>query len=242
MRAAGPREGPRAGARAQADARVGPNAIVQLGEALRARLGEERAAEVYAAAGLSPLLSDPPQAMVDERLVAALFRALYDQLPGEEPGALAAEAGARTASYLLANRIPAPARVALGLLPRGLSARLLLRAIAGNAWTFAGSGGFRARAGRPHRIEIAANPIPLPGCVWHVAVFEGLFRALVAPEARVRHVACCLAGAPACRFEIGFERAPEGAPRPHRGPATPERGRGWRRGWDSNPRMGKPIT
>lgn len=197
---------------AHAPSRVGPNAIIQLGEALCDRYGREVAGEVYGAAGMCALLDQPPQEMVDEQLVAALFRALRQRLPADEAAAVAADAGERTAQYLLANRIPRPARALLKALPAPLSARLLLRAMAANAWTFAGSGSFRARAGSPHRVEIAANPIAMPGCVWHVAVFQTLFRALVAPRAGVRETACCLQGVPACRFEIAHAetaRAPE---------------------------------
>lgn len=198
------------GTHGSASGKVGPNAILQLGHALREHQGERIARDVYTAAGLPDLLEAPPSEMVDERLVSALFRALDERLPRKEARAVAARAGARTAAYLLANRIPAPARAALAILPGPVSARLLLRAMARNAWTFAGSGEFRWRAGSPHVIEISRNPLAAPGCAWHVAVFEGLFRALVAPEARVRHTACCLDGDDACRFSI-FRRHSESA-------------------------------
>ncbi len=193
--------------------RVGPNAVIQLGHALRAQRGEARAVQVFAAAGLREWLDEPPQVMVDERAVDRLFRSLRGCLAAGEAAAVAAEAGERTAQYLLANRIPPAARAALRLLPQPLSARMLLRAIGANAWTFAGSGVFRARPGPPDRVEILANPIAIPGCVWHVAIFEGLFRALVAPRARVRHLSCCLDGAPGCRFDIDRPRRRQGASR-----------------------------
>jgi len=208
---AGPSSAADASSRVGLD-RVGPNAIIQLGEALLDRHGRELAREVYEAAGVCGLLDHPPQRMVDEQLVATLFRALRRRLPADEASAVAADAGERTARYLLANRIPGPARALLKALPAPLSARLLLRAMAANAWTFAGSGSFRARAGSPHRVEIVANPIAMPGCVWHVAVFQTLFRALVAPRARAWQTACCREGALACSFEIahaGSARGPE---------------------------------
>jgi len=188
-------------------ARVGPNAVIQLGHALRERYGDDVAREVYAAAGEAGLLDAPPEAMVDERLVARLFAALHQRLPGPAASATAARAGTRTADYLLANRIPGPVRTLLRALPAPLSARLLLRAVAANAWTFAGSGGFRVRAGAPHVIEIDANPVATPGCAWHVAVFEGLFHTLVSERARVRHPRCCHAGARTCRFEVDVPSA-----------------------------------
>jgi divinyl protochlorophyllide a 8-vinyl-reductase len=184
------------------DGRVGPNAVIQLGQALRALEGEARALEVFEAADMPEWLSESPEDMVDERRVRQLFDALHARLPAERAAAAAADAGTRTADYLLANRIPRPVCLVLARLPAWASSRLLLRAITANAWTFAGSGAFTARAGTPHVVEIADNPIAMPGCTWHAAVFEGLFRALVSPRTVVRHVRCSLDGTPACRFEI----------------------------------------
>jgi len=197
-----------------APGRVGPNAVIRLGEALRDRHGEARASAVFDRAGLGSILVEPPAEMVDERAAAGLFDALFAALPGDEAVAIAADAGKRTADYVLAHRIPRPAQAVLRILPPPLAARMLLRAIASSAWTFAGSGVFRARAGSPNVVEIAANPLAMPGCAWHVAVFERLFRALVSPRSTVRHTRCCDAGAPACRFEIttGARAAPGHAP------------------------------
>ncbi len=194
-----------AGSEATEGQRVGPNAVIQLGHVLRERLGDGPAEQVFAHADARPLLLDPPGEMVDERVVASLFRALHECLAPAEARAVAAAAGGRTADYLLEHRIPGFAHRLLHALPRRLSARLLLRAVAANAWTFAGSGAFRALTGTPCAAEIAANPLLMPDCTWHVAVFEGLFRSLVAPRTRVNHTACCLEGDRACRFEIDVE-------------------------------------
>lgn len=182
---------------------VGPNAVIQLAAALREGFGEAVAERVFSQAGLAQSLIEPPAEMVDEAAVARLFRALFAALPAVQAERAAAEAGLRTARYLLANRIPGPARLALKTLPAPLAADFLLRAISRNAWTFAGSGQVRVHAGAPSVIEIQANPLAMPGCPWHIGVFEGLFRALVAPDASVYHPQCCFAGAAACRFEIG---------------------------------------
>lgn len=180
-----------------APALVGPNAVIQVAAALRALRGEAAAAQVFAAAGLSQMLAAPPQSMTEERAVAALHRAVAEMAPEA-----AGEAGARTADYLLANRIPAPAQRLLRALPRPLAARLLLAAIRRNAWTFAGSGAVSVAGwGRPV-IAIADNPLSVPGCPWHRGVFQRLFRALVDPGATVRVTACCAEGAAACRFEV----------------------------------------
>jgi divinyl protochlorophyllide a 8-vinyl-reductase len=187
-------------------ARIGPNAVIQLGETLAAH-GEDRlAGEIYLAAGCPDWLARPPQAMVEEDAVVRLHRALWRLAAREQAAAYAREAGMRTGDYILANRIPAPARMLLRLMPAPIAARLLVEAISAHAWTFAGSGRFSAQAGTPVIVEIADNPLAGPeGCVWHTAVFRRLFQSLVHAESDVRETACCGAGAPACRFEIAWK-------------------------------------
>ncbi len=192
-------------------ARVGPNAVLQTAAALRAEGGEALARQVFEAAGLARLLEAPPEAMVPEIEAARLHRVVAACLPAGRAERVAAEAGRLTAEYLLAHRIPKPAQRLLRALPPRLAGRLLLTAISRAAWTFAGSGGFSFRGwGRPV-VEIAANPLATPGCPWHRAVFERLFRALVAPGTRVVETACCARGAPACRYEIALRPAPGAA-------------------------------
>lgn len=176
--------------------------MIQLEAALRARLGEPAVRSVFLRAGHPNLLRTAPAEMVDELTARELFDATCELLPAGVASEVLADAGRRTAEYLLENRIPRPAQALLKALPPFVSGRLLLAAIRRNAWTFAGSGVFSARAGRPSVIEIAGNPLAVPGCVWHVAVIERLFRALVAPQTDVGHPRCCRAGEPACRFEI----------------------------------------
>jgi len=193
---------------------IGPNAVIQLGETLAAH-GEGRLArEIWLAAGCSDWLAHPPAAMVPEDAVARLHRALWTIVPPGRAAAYAREAGMRTADYILAHRIPAPARMVLRLMPAPIAARLLLEAITAHAWTFAGSGRFKAIAGSPVLVEIGANPLAGPGgCVWHEAVFRRLFQSLVHAGAEAREIACCGAGASACRFEIPFATAGAAAER-----------------------------
>lgn len=197
------------------EARIGPNAVVQLGEALAAHGAGRLAREIYLAAGRPDWLDHPPEAMVPEAEVAALHAALHRVLPEDEARAYAREAGMRTGDYILAHRIPKPARLTLRLLPSGLAARLLLEAIAAHAWTFAGSGRFAYAAGPRLTVSIAANPLATaPGCDWHAAVFRRLFQSLVHASAEVREIACCARGAPACVFAIAWHGA-EGRATPH---------------------------
>jgi len=178
--------------------KVGPNAIIQTAAALEAQGGRRLAETAFGEAGMTAMLDDPPQEMVDEALVARLNRAVLAVMPQDEALAVLAEAGERTGRYVLENRIPAPIRMFLRLLPARLAAPLLLSAIRRNGWTFAGSGRVSVRPGRRACIEIAANPIPLPGGVWHAGAFGHLFRALVSPRARVSHAG----GAAEERFTI----------------------------------------
>ena len=188
---------------------IGPNAVIQLGEALRVMLGEQRAAGLYRDAGCAAWFATPPDAMVDERRTAALHQALRREWPEEAPGILA-EAGRRTGDYILAHRIPRPAQWLLRHLPAGLAGPSLLDAIARNAWTFAGTGRFSARRGRPCLVEIAGNPLvageraEAPVCVWHAAVFRRLFQELVHSGTSVREIACGAVGGDACRFAIDW--------------------------------------
>lgn len=186
----------------QGGAVIGPNAVLQTEAALVEAGGYPLAAKVFAAADLSQLLVDRPGEMIDEAIPKALFAALFATLPRHDALRLAHRAGELTGAYILRNRIPGPVSSLLKLLPARIAAPLLLRAICKHAWTFAGSGACSVKPGAPSRIEIQNNPLAMPGCAWHVGVFEVLFGALVSPRVRVVHDhGPKLDGAP-CRFEI----------------------------------------
>jgi divinyl protochlorophyllide a 8-vinyl-reductase len=101
------------------------------------------------------------------------------------------------------------AQSVLRAMPGALAAPILTRAIARNAWTFAGSGAFRVLSLRPVVVELADNPLirgeraNAPLCAWHVAVFDGLYGALAGTGWRAQEVACSACCDRACRFEIG---------------------------------------
>lgn len=197
--------------RAETHGCIGPNAATRLAEALAETEGSEAAHTVFAAAGLAAWLDHPPEAMIREDDAARLFDLTRARYAPERADAVLADAGRRTGRYILANRIPPLARGVLRLLPATLALPLLLKAVSAHAWTFAGSG----RVGVEGRVlRIARNPLArprgalAPACVWHVAVFETLIRALVAPQATVRETACCATGADACVFEIALQPGP----------------------------------
>lgn len=193
--------------------RIGPNAVIRLAEAAQAMLGPGAAAAVFEAAGLAHRLDAPPEAMVEEGEVVALYAALATLAP-EQAGAVSAEAGHLTADYLLAWRIPRPVQWLLRRLPPRLAARILLGAIGGHAWTFAGSGRFSASAGAAANVSVEGGPFAEPGAAreplaaYYAAVFERLFRMLVSPAARAQ---AALDGS-TCRIRLAWRR--EGAGRP----------------------------
>ncbi len=184
-----------------APGRIGPNAILQYLPVLQA-VGARHDAMAQAGLGAAP----GDDAMIPEADAARLHRAVRALRPQDAPR-LAAKAGQRTADYILAHRIPRPAQRLLRALPAPLAARLLSRAIAQHAWTFAGSGTFRVLS--PWSFEIADNPLcrdepsDHPLCHWHAAVFQRLYRVLVAPDVVCVETRCgAMPGETACRFEL----------------------------------------
>jgi divinyl protochlorophyllide a 8-vinyl-reductase len=189
-------------------ARIGPNALIRAAEAARARLGETETQAVFTAAGLARRLLVEPGSMVPEDEVTSLHVALRRRAGTATAREIGYEAGVRTADYLLANRIPRPVQWVLRALPAGPSARLLSKAIARHAWTFAGSGTFTVRAGRPLELSVEACPVCRGAqsgetlCDYYTGTFERLFRRLVSARADVREIACEARGEGACVFEV----------------------------------------
>jgi divinyl protochlorophyllide a 8-vinyl-reductase len=184
--------------------RIGPNAILQLIDVLERRGEGDLLSAVLAEAGVQR----PPRnaGMLPEADFAAVHQALRRLSPAAE-GVLE-EAGLATGDYILAHRIPKVAQVVFRLLPGALAAPVLTKAIARHSWTFAGTGEFRVEASRPLELSVARNPLVVgwraasPQCIWHVGVFRQLYGRLVWPRVKVREVACCACGDPACRFEL----------------------------------------
>jgi divinyl protochlorophyllide a 8-vinyl-reductase len=185
--------------------RIGPNALTQLLPLLERAGGVEMRETLLARAGVFEM--PDMTGLIDEEPVARLHRAMRAEMPELAPS-LAWEAGVRTADYILAHRIPKPVQAVLKRLPAWAAGPVLSKAIAKNAWTFAGSGRFVVVRAWPAVFEIHDNPVVRgehaegPLCHWHSGVFERLYRVLVSDRARVREVACCACGDPACRFEV----------------------------------------
>ena len=167
--------------------RVGPNAVIQTRAALIEAQGSDRARSLFTDASLGHWFETPPDRMVPADKVHRLNSVLLAAFDGQSFEAVMRDAGRRTGRYILENRIPGPARLLLKMLPARLAVRVLLKAIRSNSWTFAGRAEVRVTPGNPAIIEIAGNPLPMPGCPWHAAVFETLFSALLSRPVRVGH-------------------------------------------------------
>jgi divinyl protochlorophyllide a 8-vinyl-reductase len=187
---------------------IGPNAVTRMAEALGDVGGGVRR-RVFADAGLSHRLEDPPSGMVPDDEVARLHEAAHAQLGAAAARAVGWEAGRLTGLYILERRIPPLARRMTPWLPRRLALRLLMPAIARHAWTFAGAGRF-AWSFSPEglELEIAGGPVSRrihadgPVCDYYAAAFETILRAMVDPGLTVTETACEAAGAAACRFLV----------------------------------------
>ena len=171
-------------------AMIGPHALIHTIAVMRDCLSGQACNEVLGNAQLSDLPSG--EQMVPE--IDALR--LHRWLALREPiacFAIASEAAQRTADYIIANRIPAPAVRLLQILPAALSAHLLMLAIRKHAWTFIGAGRFKPRGAWEFVIDRsdAGDTIMLPDSLfhWYAGVFERLYRRLVAPDCRCRIVA-----------------------------------------------------
>jgi divinyl protochlorophyllide a 8-vinyl-reductase len=171
--------------------RIGPNALLQVFNVLDDVLGAEETKRLARRAGLGHHVASPPSSMVDERDVVALHQTIRASLSADQSSLVLWQAGTRTANYILANRIPKLAQIVLRALPARPASAIMLRAIAKNAWTFAGSGQFSFRGGRPALLTLADCPACFEvyqaddPCLYYTATFEGLCRALVHPGAQI---------------------------------------------------------
>lgn len=188
--------------------RLGPNAILQLLAVVREREGEGAIANLLGRAGLPLDRAEAIEGPVPAAEVRALHATLTAIAGPDRARSFIAEAGRRTADYLLAHRIPRLFQLLLLLLPKPLRRTFLLAAIGRHAWTFTGGGAFRIAPGTP--LLLVIDPCPLCpergqtglGCFYYAATFEKLFCNLVDPKTRVEPAACGAAGPPRCELRI----------------------------------------
>lgn len=188
--------------------RIGPNAIIQTVAALRERMGRAAADAALREWDHADLAVTLPDAMVPEEAFNRLTRSVFHGL-GEAAGREVLErAGALTAEYLLAHRIPRLARLVLPRLPSRLALRILTRAIGGHAWTFAGNGVFVADLGATPAFRITGCPmcrglaVTIPTCTFYRGTFEGLLRRLVHAAVVVEERTCEARGGEYCEFVL----------------------------------------
>ncbi len=190
-----------------APARIGPNAVIQTWHALSAHCGEALATRVLAeATHRTP--ATLPDTMVDEREAIAIVHRVRQVLDDDGAAAVLRDAGERTARYLLANRIPAPAQWVMRLAPAPVAFRILAGAMGRHAWTFAGSGRFEWTT--DPRVVLRIHDCPMcrdvrtsrPFCDYYAATFDTLVRTLVSARHVVREVRCRAMGDPWCEFAV----------------------------------------
>lgn len=194
------------GSSAPVAARIGPNAVIRLEEALRAAAVDP--APIFARGDVAGYLRTPPDRMVPEAEVSRLYGALHALVPTPAACRIADDAGMRTGRYLLERRIPKPAQALLRLLPAALAARALLALVSRHSWTFAGSATLTITPGNPVHIRFDGSPLcrevraDVPVCDFYCGTFRCLFRALVSERSAVREIACAGRGDEACVLEI----------------------------------------
>lgn len=199
--------GSAAHAHAAGAARIGPNVVIQTYHALVARGDLELAEGVLLdATGRTP--ATLPEAMVEEREAVAIVHRVRQVLDEDAAAAVLADAGERTARYLLANRIPRLAQLVMQGAPAGLAFRFLANAMARHAWTFAGSGRFEWATEPRTLLRIHACPMcrdvraSRPFCGYYAATFDTLVRTLVSRRLGVREVRCRALGDACCEFAV----------------------------------------
>ena len=176
-------------ARRRPGALIGPNAVLQAVAVMEERLGIAETAAILADAQIARLPSGAHMIPEVEALRLHRWLALHDPM-----GALviAEESGARTADYIIANRIPRAAAWLLRCLPARIAAPLLMQAIRKHAWTFIGAGVFTPSGAWRFTIDRskADDSIPPPPSLflWYAAVFTRLYRMLVAGDCICRMV------------------------------------------------------
>jgi divinyl protochlorophyllide a 8-vinyl-reductase len=188
-------------------------------QTLRAVRELEEPALAQALPGRAQLPHEWPEGMIPEAWFLKLVGELRQALPEGRSEAVLRRSGTYTADYVGRNRIPAPFRALLKVLPARLAVPLLLFAFSRHAWTFAGGGRFSTQGPFPGTIVLEGCPTcraehaesTAHAGAYYEAAFEGLL-SLAARGVRVTEVECQAHHAPQCRFQIAINSPREGAP------------------------------
>lgn len=163
-----------------APALIGPHAVIHAAEVLQESFGTLACQTVLAHARIDTVPSG--ECMIPEIEALRLHRwmAMWDPVACFD---VAEEAARRTADYIIASRMPAPAVRLLRHLPAQLAAPLLMRAIGRHAWTFAGAGRFTPHGAWDFTIDrsVVDDLVRPPDTlsVWYAAVFTRLYQRMV---------------------------------------------------------------
>ena len=188
-------------------ARIGPNSIIQTVAVLREVFTPDELRTLLTGETAS-YLSHLPHEMIPEVQFHELVDLLTAQLGVERAGEILYRSGELTADYVRANRIPAPIRTVLALLPAPISLRVFLPAISKHAWTFAGSGAFHFSIGRTPLVSIGksvnrdTSKIAAVLCRYYCGAFTQLLRRVVSSRISLREVACQARSGSACVYQI----------------------------------------
>lgn len=191
---------------------MGSQTVLPLVAAVERRLGTEAVAQLLDEARFLHL-PDPGEP-VRERQVAVLHQSLRRNHP-DTAEEIQREAARDAVEWIMANRMPARARLLLTNMPYPLAVWMLGRHAVQNAWTFGGSGKFSILGTNEFQLidnptvrgEHSASPI----CVWHEELFQHTFRRMAHSRLCCVETSCMAAGADACRFRLEMEPAPSGA-------------------------------
>jgi len=168
---------------------IGPNAVLQAVRVMEERLGRAATRAVLVDAQIHVLPTG--EHMIPEVQALRLHRwlALHEPLGCFT---IAEEAGARTADYIIATRIPKAAVWLLRRLPALLAAPVLMAAIRKHAWTFVGAGAFLPQGAWRFTIDRSeAHDTMMPPdslFLWYAAVFTRLYCELVSRDCTCRMI------------------------------------------------------
>lgn len=191
-----------------AEARIGPNALIQSVNALREQYEDARIQAILHQCDQEALLVSLPTTMVAEQAFAGLVVALADQLGVAEARKILWRAGQLTAGYLLQNRIPRPFQWLLRPLPHRPALQLLLLAVGKHAWTFVGSGQFSYVVGKTPELTVLTHLYPGEAvCGFYGGTFDHLIHKLIAAQAQTKVTTSLAAGQTKCVYAIQFEGA-----------------------------------
>lgn len=186
------------------------NLVLPLYDVLGDHSGPKTRDEIFGEAGLRYLPG--PEDPVRERQVCAVHQGVRLHFP-ETSKEIFEEAAMIAADIVAEYRIPASGKAMLRKMPWPLSTWMLVRSAQQNAWTFGGSGLFKANT--TAQVELRGNPsikgasAEDPLCHFHRALFQRLFRTLVHPRMTCVEHSCEASGGDCCRFELSVPREGE---------------------------------